>query len=388
MTPPSICFVAPRVYLIASGDTSQRFAGGAEVQQTHLARGLARAGHRVTVLAGDYGQPDEVSIDGIRFIKLRERGTQIPVLRYFHPRLTCLWRGMKTADSDVYYQRGSSVATFVAGLFAKFHNKNFVFAAASDLDLVKPRTHEMLPGRGGWRDLQLYFLGIRWATAIVAQHESQREQCKKWFGRESTWIPSCYDTPDLLAGVPDGSVLWVSMIRSLKRPERFVELAESLRDIHFKMIGGKSTRANDHASFALYDELWARVGKLDNIDYLGFLPYHEVESHFDGASVFVNTSDYEGFPNTFLQAWSRGIPTVSFFDCGARDESGPIGFVVRDQEEMARIVELLTWDRDLWRRESQRCRRHFLTRHSVPAVVARYQELFGRLIEKRPSHGT
>jgi len=387
MTLPSICFVAPRVYLIASGDSRQGFAGGAEVQQTHLARGLVRAGHRVTVLAGDYGQPDEAMVDGIRFIKLYEQGAQIPVLRYFHPRLTCLWQGMKKADADIYYQRGSSASTFVVGLFAKMHAKSFVFAAASDLDLVKPRTHEMLPGRGGWRDLQLYFQGLRLADAIIAQHEGQREQCARWFGRESTWIPSCYDTSGLMEGKPGGSVLWVSMIRTLKRPERFVELAESLRDIRFKMIGGKSTRANDEASFALYDQLGERVGKLDNIDYLGFLPYHEVEGHFDGASVFVNTSDYEGFPNTFLQAWSRGIPTVSFFDCGARDESGPIGFVVRNQEEMAKTIKRLIQDQDLWWRESQRCRRHFLARHSVPAVVVRYQELFGRFHGKTPGHG-
>lgn len=387
MTLPSICFVAPRVYLIASGDSRQGFAGGAEVQQTHLARGLARAGHQVTVLAGDYGQPDEAMVDGIRFIKLHERGAQIPLLRYFHPRLTCLWQGMKKADADIYYQRGAGAATFVAGLFAKLNKRNFVFAAAHDLDLIKPRTQEMLPGRGGWRDLQLYFQGIRWASAIVAQHESQREQCLKWFGSDATWIPSCSTGSENHTGSPEGVVLWVSMIRAWKHPERFVDLAESLPETRFKMIGGKSTRANDHASFALYDELWERVGKLGNIDYLGFLPYHEAEGHFDGASVFVNTSDHEGFPNTFLQAWSRGIPTVSFFDCGARDENGPIGFVVRNQEEMAKTIERLIRDQDLWRRESQRCRRHFLARHSVPAVVARYQELFGRLHGKARGHG-
>lgn len=379
MRQPSICFVAPRVYLIASGDAQQRFAGGAEVQQTHIARGLVGAGHEVTVLAGDYGQPEETEIDGIRFIKIQQAGRSIPVLRYFHPRLTSLWSGMKRADTEIYYQRCSQAATFVTGLYSRTFRKKFIFAAASDLDLDKSRTHDLFKWKGGWRDLQLFFTGLKMADVIVAQHQEQLVDCRKWHDREAEWVPSCYAPQSEIKLHNDRVVLWVSMIRTPKRPEIFFDLAEKFPNTRFRMIGGRSSRPNDTESFRLYDELEERAKGLPNLEFLGFLPYREVDRHFDETCLFINTSDYEGFPNTFLQAWARGIPTVSFVDCGAHDKQGRIGYLVQDKEEMRHIVAHLLSNQDSWEDAGARCRAHFQASHSVEAVVARYQALFAKL---------
>ena len=44
---------------------------------------------------------------------------------------------------------------------------------------------------------------------------------------------------------------------------------------------------------------------------VGFVKPSEVIEYFKAASVFINTSTSEGFPNTFLQAWQCEVPVVS-----------------------------------------------------------------------------
>jgi glycosyltransferase involved in cell wall biosynthesis len=358
MAEPHICLVAPQVFPVLTGDRTLQLIGGAEVQENFIARGLHAAGYPVTIISNDYGQSDDMDFEGIRVLKMRQQIKAIPVIRYFHPRLTSMWSALRRANADIYYQRCAGASTFVTGVYSRMHRKRFVYAAAHDLDLSYPRTREIFQGRGGWRDLQLYRLGLQMADVVV---------------------PSGYNPPETASCNPEGVVLWVSTIRQWKRAELFLQLAQALPDIQFRMIGGMSRSEGDSAATDLFFEIEAVARKLPNVEFLGFLPYRDVELHFDQARLVINTSDYEGFPNTFLQAWARGIPTISFVNCGARDVHGPIGMIAEDLNDMQRATVRLIADRDAWSEESVRCRRYFEANHSLAAVIARYRALFDRL---------
>jgi hypothetical protein len=113
---------------------------------------------------------------------------------------------------------------------------------------------------------------------------------------------------------------------------------------------------------------------LPNVEYRGFMPFGEADRVFDGARLVVNTSTYEGFPNTFLQAWARGIPTVAFVDTRSRAADGlPAYDIVQDMPAAIARVGYLMRDDAAWERASGRVSRHFREHHSLDAVVGLYE---------------
>jgi glycosyltransferase involved in cell wall biosynthesis len=98
----------------------------------------------------------------------------------------------------------------------------------------------------------------------------------------------------------------------------------------------------------------------------------------------INTSEpNEGFPNTFLQAWSRGLPTVSFVKPATYLDGSPVQICVGDIDEMARTIEILANDDRRWQETGHWLRAKFAAFHSLEAATSAYQALFESLCAQR-----
>lgn len=366
--PPHLCFVAPQAWPVFARLPDVKVIGGAEVQQSILARALAGHGYRVSMICLDYGQPDLVVVDGVTVLKAHRPDGGLPMIRFIHPRLTSMWRALRRVDADIYYQRSSSMLTGVVAAFCRRHGRKSIYAAASDVDFQPGRQQIQLK-----RDKRLFEYGLRRVDAVIAQNRHQLESCSLNYGREATLIPSCYKPPQARSGEARDTVLWVGNIRDYKRPDLFLELARRMPDRRFVMIGGG-------AAGGYFDRICRESAALPNVEFPGFLPLEQVEPYFDRARAFVNTSVYEGMPNTFLQAWARGVPTVAFVDTGARLRNDPLYRVVERIEEAAAEIARLCADEVYWTGVSARCREYFQSTHSVDGVMAHYEGLIEGLM--------
>jgi len=365
---PHICFVAPYAWPVLSRDPDIKVVGGAEVQQCGIARLLAANGYRVSMITFDYGQPSPVTVDGITVYKSFRPDAGVPVLRFLHPRLTSMWRAMHQADADIYYQRSATMWTGVVAEFCRRQGKRSIYAGASDNDFLIGR-EQIVYGRDKW----IYRRGLAHVDRIVAQNPGQVENCRRSHGREAVLIPSCYQLPaDAKPGKGD-VVLWVGTIHRYKRPHWLLDMAERLPHRRFVLVGGPSVDAERNWP-GYFDEMRQRAERLPNVEFTGFLPLAQVEKQFDRARALVLTSEYEGMPNVFLQAWARGVPTIGSLDVGAS-----ISPVYSSVEEGASKLEALLSDEVLWARRSAETLAYFQRNHSSTEVLARYAQLFEEL---------
>jgi glycosyltransferase involved in cell wall biosynthesis len=121
--------------------------------------------------------------------------------------------------------------------------------------------------------------------------------------------------------------------------------------------------------------LMASIKATPNLEYVGQKSQEEVNVLLARAHVFVNTSQDEGFANTFIQAWMREVPVVSLHvnpdDVFDRERVGI--HAAGSEERLYQAVRRLISDRQL-RSEHAACARIYAQkRHSVRNV---------RLLEK------
>jgi glycosyltransferase involved in cell wall biosynthesis len=298
----------------------------------------------------------------------------LPLVRFLYPRWTSLWAALSRARPDVVYQRGAGAETGQAALWCRLHERPFLFAAASNSDCDPELPY--LPRR---RERVLYRWGLRRADRVVAQTREQVEAFRKGFGIRAVLIRSCSQDPGpppprepVTAGRP--SVLWVGRFSYEKRPELMLEVARRCPEIQFDVVGAAN------AGRAAGDEVARRARGLANVTLHGRVPHDRMAGFYARTSALLLTSAWEGYPNTFLEAWARGVPTVSTVDPDGAIARYGLGFVGESGEDLAAGVKRLVSDAAVWRACSIRARRLFFKRHTIAAAAGAYEALIAELV--------
>lgn len=371
--PLKVCFVGLKCYDLIARAATPRYMGGAERQQVLLARALARRGVSVSFVTLDQGQPDGIVHEGIRVFSAYRNETGMPMLRFFHPRGTGIARATRRAKADVYHQMAAGSETGMVAFSCRWRHRPrpaFVYAIASDSDC-----DPVLPLCSSIADRVLYRYGLRDADRIISQTERQHSLLRAGFGRESDVIPMLCAYEGLDAGAITRvqnkfRVVWIGRIDPNKRLEWLLEIAARLPDVLFEVVGA----ANEEASYTR--TVMERARSCSNVIVHGRLPEEEMPKVYSRASCLCCTSILEGFPNTFLEAWSHGIPVVTTFDPDGIIAREALGSVVDSVEAGIDSLRRLSRSENEWDAVSTRCRSYFEKNFALDAILDRYEKLF------------
>jgi len=375
-----ICFVAHFAYGSVAGGQGGHI-GGVERQVSLMGRWLAEKGHQVSAITWDEGQKDSIEVNGMRILKMCREDAGVKGVRFFWPRWSSLNAAMERANADVYYQNCGEYVTGQVALWCRRRSRKFVYSVANDTDcdIRLPEMHTI-------RERVLYRYGLIHADSVVVQTHKQQQMLRGSFGRDSVIIPMPCPGPsdeeysDCVHMRHDSRrVLWIGRICEQKRPDRLLDLAEACPDLHIDFVGP--------AGGAGYTRnISQRAQSLANVTVYGPVGRDRIPDFYRQARVMCCTSDYEGFPNTFLEAWSWGLPVVSTFDPDSLIASKGLGRVGRNVAELAAGLREMLDPSQQWRKASDAARKYYADNHTVDKAVGRFEQLFRAVADGSARH--
>lgn len=289
-----VVYVNDIVYGYATGDPSAR--GGAERYGWHLTRALASAGWSVTVgVLFALREGEEQVIDGVRFLGIGCR-------THF---LMAWFRFLKTERPDWCFWQCADPLWGPAAEIARWLGVRTAFSTMHDNDVQLRRT---LSKRKLLR--LVYAWGLQRSDVIFVQHYGQRDCLPSRWQRRAYLLPGIFPLPAM--GMPHherkGAVVWMAVIRPGKRPDLLIEIARRLPTIRF-IVGGAPSFS--HWDAGRIEDIMTQLRSLPNVDYRGHVAPQEALKIIGEGGLFLSTSDGEGFPSVFLEAWGAGTPVVS-----------------------------------------------------------------------------
>ncbi len=352
-------------------------SGGSELRALRFLRALAESGrYELSLIAFDHAPPRPKRIGSIAVIydsvyAPRTDGILARMLsRATAPTEVDAW---ERADAAVYVMFGVGEYSAKLVRWARREGRKTVLCAGSDSDF----SNEYRPGASGRNSygsrFDLCYEAVVSADMIIVQTRAQRNLLQTRFGRYGHVVANPIElAEDDPAGVPEapgGYAFWIGKADRVKRPELVFDVAKACPEIGFKMVLNRTDAADQIEAVPPNVEIIRHVSRPG----LGRL--------FAGAFCLVNTSAFEGFPNTFLEAGRHRVPIVSLsVDPDGIIASGSLGVIANgDMEIFANGIRSFHADRIAARAAGIRLHEHVCANHAAAARYAEFERALGEL---------
>ncbi|MEI8312180.1 MAG: glycosyltransferase family 4 protein [Verrucomicrobiota bacterium] len=290
-----ILFHSSHAHLVLERSTT-RVSGGAELQVALLARELAGLGVDVVIAAGDTGQPDTSVHDGVRVRNAGkfQTGGLLDTLRAL-PRVV---RVLREERPEWVFLLGWTTWLFILHALKPFFGYRLGYICGLDTEVNGGFRREN-PARGFLFEYAMRRCDVRFAMTGDQRRLFEENGMACGFYRNLILSRS----GSRVCGKPT-DLLWVSRCQPIKRPHLFLDLALRLPEARCRMVCPRE-------DVALWNSVSARAAGIPNVEFIERVPYHEIQRVYDEAKIFVNTSEWEGWPNSFIQSGLGGTALLS-----------------------------------------------------------------------------
>ncbi len=360
--PLRVCFIAPKAYPLFNPEIKKVF-GGAELDFYILACELAKdADYQVSFVTADYGQRDQEVIQGVRIFKSLQLEESMVSGAWR------IWQALRKAGAQVYLQESASPGTFLVAFFCKCYSRQFIYRTAHQEECDGTYLRQKIFAGKGFR------WALRHADHVIVQNDQDAGQLHDTIGVDSQVIRNAHVLPTVNTD-PREFIFWAGRSVSFKRPRLFLKLAQCNPNERFVMVCQQATHDHD------YDDLKAEAETISNLEFIPRVPFSTIGDYFSRAKVYVNTSESEGFANTFVDACKAGTPILSL-TVNPDNFIGKhrCGFCAQGQwERFVQAFERMCIDSQYTGDLGTNARKYAEEYHDITKVIRTYKEVFEKV---------
>ena len=281
-------------------------SGGAVVATHVWMSALNSLGHEVYLLRyEDDSRPILQDYNWVKAYKVHHSNKGLPILRWVYYRFPKLYKALKSIKPDILV---NSIPAWPSYFIAKICRKlqiKMVIRLANDnmLDERIKLTH---------KPFERYFISkaFQECHCIMAQNDFQFQSLKNKYPQKPVikianpfLIEKKFLIPKLK---PEGYIAWVANFRFQKNLQLLYNISVSMPNESFLIAGEPLIPLDPESS-----EFMEKLQGLPNVTFAGKVSRGQILHFLQKAKFLLNTSRYEGFSNTFLEAMQTGTPIIS-----------------------------------------------------------------------------
>lgn len=279
---------------------------------------------------------------------------------------------MNRVDSDIYFSSSDNMIPGIVSLFCKIKGRKHVHRTVHERECDGSLIQEnKIKG-------MINNFGLRLTDLIFVQCRDHGKLLSEWFNPELEVLPNSFPIPE--EKNPGGDhILWVGRRVDWKRPGLALKLAKEFSSEKFVAI---SPRTSGEEAF--YNQIEKEAEELSNVELIERVPREEIQEYFDNAKIFLNTSEKEGFPNTFVEAGIGSTPILSAkVDPDSFIERNECGFSCKDSytELKSKLGAMLENEQET-RQRGENCRKYVERNHNISKNIQKVENELTSLTEK------
>lgn len=363
-----ICFFNINAHSVFS-PKSKAVIGGTEVQLFLLSRFLsANKNFKIDFITGDWGQDEHEKYGSVNVYKSISLDKKLS--NYLKAPFV-IWNKLRKINADIYIASSAGIEIGIIGLFCFLYHKKFIYRTAHDIDCSGEYSQRGFSGKA-------YDFGLKKASIVIVQKDDNQLMLEKNYGIKPVVIKNAFEIPPERKIVKDRYVLWVARCEKWKKPELFLNLAKTFPNFDFIMIAPKQKN-----QLEFFDQIGTRAKTLKNLKFVERVTFGEIQDYFNRAMLFVGTSEYEGFPNTYLQACLGKTPIISY-------KVNPDEFITKNNlgycadgnfEKMIEQVKKILSDKNDWEEKSKNAYEYAKQNHDIEKIAKQWEEVIHKLAQ-------